>query len=284
MISGKTKVFGLFGYPVGHTFSPVMHNAAFERLKMDACYVPFEVHPDRLRDAVAGVSALNIGGVNVTVPHKERVIPFLDDLSQEARLIGAVNTIEVRDGSLIGHNTDARGFIRSLEKDAKFDVKGRNILILGAGGAGRAVGFGLALAGAGRIGVYDVDAKKSGLLVKDIMEKTGVQAAAIEPGDMAKFALEADCIINATPLGLKPSDPIPLDKAYIKKGMLVCDLVYNPPQTSLLLIAKARGARILGGLGMLLYQGVAAFEIWTGRDAPVSVMKKALKNQIARRR
>lgn len=284
MISGKTKVFGLFGYPVEHTFSPMMHNAAFERLKMDACYLPFEVHPDRLKDAVAGVSALNIRGVNVTVPHKERAIPFLDDLSQEARLIGAVNTIEVKEGRLVGHNTDARGFIRSLEEEAGFDVKGRNILILGAGGAGRAVAFGLALAGADHLGVHDVDAEKCRLLAKDIMEKTGVHAAAIEPGDIPKFAPEADCVINATPLGLKPSDPLPLDDVYIKKGMLVCDLVYNPPQTSLLSAAKARGARILSGLGMLLYQGVAAFEIWTGREAPVPVMKKALEDQIAGRR
>src|SRR5512135_516402 len=147
MISGKTRLYGIFGYPVEHTFSPGMHNAAFKKLGMDACYVPFAVNPDQLANAVRAVIPLGLCGLNVTVPHKEKVIAHLNDLSREARLIGAVNTIEVMNGKLIGHNTDGRGFIRSLRDNARFDPKGKTVFLTGSGGAARAVSFSLALAG-----------------------------------------------------------------------------------------------------------------------------------------
>jgi shikimate dehydrogenase len=150
MISGKTGIYGIFGFPVEHTFSPGMHNAAFNKLGMDACYVPFAVSPERLGDAVRAIVPLGLRGLNVTVPHKQNVIAYLDALSEEARLIGAVNTIEVKDGKLIGHNTDGRGFLRSLRSDAGFNPKGKRFLFIGSGGAARAVGFSLALAGAKR--------------------------------------------------------------------------------------------------------------------------------------
>ncbi len=284
MITGRTKIYGLYGWPVEHTFSPAMHNAAFKRLEMDACYVAFPVHPDRLEDAMRSISALSIQGVNVTVPHKERAAVMLSELSEEARLMTAVNTIEVRGDRLIGHNTDGRGFLRSLREDLKFEPKGRSIFIIGAGGAGRAVGFSLAIAGATGITIYDKDVQKGSALARDIREKTGADVFAVDDiMNAAGAAKDADCIVNATPLGMKKTDLMPLDAHVIRKGQIVCDLIYNPPETRLLRSAKARGARTLNGLGMLLYQGVLAFEIWTGKKAPVGVMKAALIKQITTR-
>ncbi len=283
MISGKTKLYGIYGYPVEHTFSPGMHNAAFKKLRMDACYVPFAVNPSRLGDAVNAVIPLGLCGLNITVPHKQNVIAYLDELSEEARHIGAVNTIQVVDGRLIGHNTDGRGFIRSLRDNAGYNPKGKTVLLIGSGGAARAVGFSLALAGVRKVSLYDIDARKADALALDIREKTGIDAQALFMRALAATAEEADCLINATPLGLKKNDPLPLKREFIRKRHLVCDLVYNPPETRFLQAAKERGAKRLSGLGMLLYQGVIAFEIWTGAKAPVSVMKNALTKQIAGR-
>jgi shikimate dehydrogenase len=280
MISGKTSIYGLFGYPVEHSFSPGMHNAAFAKLGMDACYVPFAVHPDRLEAAVRSIPALNLRGMNVTVPHKQAVMSWLHDLSEEARLIGAVNTIEVNGDRLTGHNTDGRGFLRSLKEDAAFNPKGKRVLFIGSGGAARAVGFSLALSGARSILFMDLDQKKASALSEDIRQKTGADVQAIGHELLSEAAAGADCLINATPLGLKKSDPIPLSKEFIQKKHLVCDLVYNPPETPFLKAAKDRHAKRLSGIGMLLYQGVIAFEVWTGKKAPVSVMKNALSRQI----
>ena len=281
MISGRTKIYGIFGYPVEHTFSPGMHNAAFKKIGINACYVPFAVHPERLADAVKAIIPLGLCGLNVTVPHKEKVIPYLDDLSEEARLIGAVNTIEVKDGKLTGHNTDGRGFLRALKEQAKFDPRGKKFLFIGSGGAARSVGFSLALAGAKKITFCDIDVQKAGLLAQDIRDKDRSRRwNDISTTALAACAADADCLINATPLGLKKGDPLPLPADCIRKQHLVCDLVYNPPETPFLKAARARKAKRLAGLGMLLFQGVIAFEIWTGKKAPVSLMKSALMRQI----
>ncbi len=280
MISGKTRIYGIFGHPVEHTFSPGMHNAAFKHLAMNACYVPFAVHPDRLEAAARAVIPLNLGGLNITVPHKQKIVPFLDELSREAALIGAVNTIEIKEGRLIGHNTDGRGFLRSLKEQARFIPRGKTFLCMGSGGAARAVGFSLALAGASRIFFYDVDSGKASALARDIAAKTGIDVRSIAEHDRADCAAAADCLINATPLGLKKNDPLPLDGRLIASRHLVCDLVYNPAVTPFLRSAKTRKAKTLPGLGMLLFQGVIAFEIWTGKKAPAAVMKRALHRQI----
>jgi len=280
MISGTTKIYGIFGHPVRHTFSPAMQNAAFRKLGMDACYVPFAVPPEHLENAVRSVISLGLCGINITVPHKERVPAYLDDLSEEARLIGAVNTIEVREGRLIGHNTDGRGFLRSLREQGRLDPKGRKFLFIGSGGAARSVSFSLALAGASAIAFFDLDARKASQLANDVRIKTGVPSATLAHEDLVHHATDADCIINATPLGLKRSDPLPLPAEFIRRTHLVCDLVYNPVETRFLKTAKRRRARTLPGLGMLLYQGVIAFEIWTGEKGPIIVMKNALSRQI----
>jgi len=280
MISGATKIYGILGYPVRHTFSPGMHNSAFAELGMDACYVPFAVEPDRLGDAVKAIVPLGLCGLNITVPHKEKVIPYLDGLSQEAQLIGAVNTIEVKEGKLTGHNTDGRGFLRSLKEDAGFAPEGKVFLLVGSGGAARAVGFGLALAGAKKIVLRDVDAKKADALARDIRDRTAADVVTIPEDALIDAALSSDCLINATPLGLKPNDPLPLAEEMLNNNHLVCDLVYNPQETRLLQAAASRGARTLSGIGMLLYQGVIAFELWTGAAAPVPAMRKALTLQL----
>ncbi len=283
MITGKTSLFGIYGYPVEHTFSPGMHNAAFKKIGMNACYVPFSVNPDQLKNAVRAIIPLGLRGINITVPHKQHVIAYLDELSKEADLIGAVNTVQIVDGKLKGHNTDGRGFIRSLRVDAGYDPKGKIVLLIGSGGAARAVGFSLALARVRKIFLHDVDTPKANTLARDIRKKTGIEALSLSAGDLVAAADESGCLINATPLGLKKNDPLPLKRETIQKRHLVCDLVYNPPETAFLKAAKERGAKRLSGLGMLLYQGVIAFEIWTGVKAPVTIMKNALIRQIAQR-
>jgi shikimate dehydrogenase len=284
MISGRTMVFGIFGYPVEHTFSPGMHNAAFAKLGMDACYVPYAVAPTRLKDAVRSIIPLGLRGLNITVPHKEKVIPFLDDVTEDARLIGAVNTIEVRGGRLIGHNTDGRGFLRSLREGTAFRPKGKRVLIVGAGGAARAIAFNLALNGAAEIVLSDTDVKKAGRLAGDVQRTTKVRAGAVPPAGLRVHARDSHCIINATPLGLHRGDPMPVSRDLVREGHLVCDLVYNPPITPLLKAAASRGALTLSGIGMLLYQGVIAFEVWTGKKAPIEIMRRALVRQMGVRR
>ncbi len=280
MISGKTDIYGIFGYPVEHSFSPGMHNAAFRKLGMDACYVPFAVTPGKLESAVRAIIPLGFRGLNVTIPHKERVLACLDELSEEARLIGAVNTIEVKRGRLIGHNTDGRGFLRALREHGGQDPKGKKILFIGSGGAARAVSFSLALAGAAAIAFSDLDVQKASLLANDIREKTGVPTVVTGRETLPEYAADADYLINATPLGLKRADPLPIPAKLVRKKHFICDLVYNPPDTALLRMAGKQGAIGLPGLGMLLYQGVIAFEIWTGKEAPIMIMKNALSRQI----
>lgn len=280
MISGRTSIYGIFGHPVEHTFSPGMHNAAFATIGLDGCYVPFAVRPEDLGSAVKAIVALGLCGLNITVPHKEKVIPFLDELTDDARLIGAVNTVEVRDGRLIGHNTDGKGFLRSLREETGLRPKGKTFLMVGSGGASRAVCFSLALAGAGTIVLHDIDAVKAQKLGRDLRTGTAARVTVVNAESLGQYAPGADCIINATPLGLKKADPLPIPRELVRKGHLVCDLVYNPTKTRLLAMARSRGAETLSGIGMLLYQGVIAFEIWTGRKAPVSVMKNALVRQM----
>lgn len=256
------------------TRSPAMHNAAFENLGLDYCYLPFPVHPERLGPAVEGLRALGIRGVNVTVPHKETVIPFLDDLSVEARFIGAVNTIVNADGKLTGYNTDGRGFMRSVSERG-IDLSGKNVLVAGAGGAARAVSYYLSEKASG-LSIYNRSKERLRGLVSDLSRirrnVTGIERI----NDLTGF----DIIINATSLGLKEDDPLPLDPDLLGKKQVVCDLIYK--KTAFLIEAEKRGCQTIDGLDMLLYQGTLAFELWTGRTPPVEVMKKALYEGVSR--
>lgn len=281
LISAETKVTGLLGYPVGHSLSPLMQNAAFASMGLDWVYLPFAVSPKNLPAAVSGVRALNLAGVNLTVPHKERVLSLLDDLSPGARAIGAVNTVVNRDGILTGHNTDADGFLRALTQEAGFQPRGRTVLLLGAGGAARAVAVICALAGAGKILVANRTAARAATLVVQVNSLGGAEARGIVwdgAASLERYAGEADLVVQATSQGMYPRDgecpAFPFTA--LKRGVLVTDLVYNPVETAFLKEARRNGARVLGGHEMLLYQGALAFGLWTGIEAPVGVMRAAL--------
>lgn len=278
MITGMTKIVGIFGYPIEHTLSPFMHNAAFEALGLDYCYIPFSVHPDNLRSAAAAIKVLNIVGVNITIPHKEAIIPYLDGLDREAELIGAVNTILNKDGKLIGYNTDGRGFIKSLKEEGGVNPKGESVMIIGAGGAARAIAFSLAIERVDKIFINDIISEKAKELSCAVSTKTSTESIHIK--DLKEGIDEVDILINATPLGMKKEDPLPIATELLSKGLFVYDIVYNPPETPLIKEAKKRGAKTLGGLGMLLYQGALSFNIWTGQEPPVDVMRKAIENKI----
>ncbi len=288
-ISGRTRVCGIFGYPLEHTFSPAMHNAAFEAAGLDFVYLPFPVAPDGLEQAVAAVRALGLAGVNVTIPHKEAVLPLLDQLSEEARLIGAVNTIVNRNcsGRLRGENTDGRGFLRSLKTAAGFEPAGKTVLLLGAGGAARAVAVQLALAGVRKITLTNRSQVRAAEMAADLRTGTGIPAEVLSwpgpeellPGEALR---SADLVVQATSLGMYPgcAQTIPLPYNLFRPGQVACDLVYNPARTEFLKRAGQAGAAAVGGTGMLLYQGALAFELWTGRDAPLETMERALLKAI----
>ncbi len=273
-IGGKTRVVGLFGYPVEHTLSPDMHNALFRHLGMDYCYVAFSVRPDRLHDALKGITAFNLAGVNITVPHKESVIPFLDEISEEVSFIGAVNTIRNSEGRLIGYNTDGRGFMRSLA-EAGIRVEGKSVLIVGTGGAARAVGYYLCKE-ASAVYLHNMKNPQKAETLREHLDNLKGNAFVAGVGAMTsrEFLSRIDIVINATPLGLKPGDPSPVDVTLLTERHTVCDLIYH--ETPLLRAASSRGCTTLDGLGMLLWQGAFAFEIWTGVRPPVGVMREAI--------
>jgi shikimate dehydrogenase len=263
MINGQTKIFGILGRPVAHSLSPVMHNAAFSHLGLNAVYVAFPVTD--FRKAVAGLRGLGICGVSVTIPFKEEIIPLLDELDPRAAEIGAVNTVVNREGRLIGYNTDWLGAVTALT--ARISLKGRHVLILGAGGASRAIAYGILQAG-GRVSLTDVDTARAAALVKDL------------GGEAIPLNTLGDCpaaiLVNATPVGMTPGvDGIPISPDLLGRFAVVMDIVYQPLATRLLKEAQARGAATIDGLQMLIQQGAAQFELWTGKEAPAEVMARA---------
>ncbi|HLB25517.1 MAG TPA: shikimate dehydrogenase [Nitrospirota bacterium] len=274
-ISGKTKVIAIFGDPIEHTLSPAMHNAAFEAMGLAYAYIPFHIKPEGLGNAVRAIRSLGIVGANITVPHKERVMEFLDEVDPEAKRLGAVNTVVNKDGKLTGFNTDGRGFVRSLKEDAGFEPRMKRVFVCGSGGAARGICFALAGAGVRRIYLYDIDAPKRDRLVADINSAFGRDAA--RPSEpVPDFVRAADLVVNATPLGMRESDPLPLPEDSFRPGQVFYDIVYNPARTRAVAAAEAAGAKAANGLGMLLWQGVLAFEHWLGRTPPADIMRQAL--------
>ncbi|KAF0182931.1 MAG: aroE [Nitrospirae bacterium] len=272
-ISGKTRIAALLGHPVGHTLSPRMQNAAFRAAGLDCCYVAFDVQPSSLPDAVLGMRALGLLGANVTIPHKESVLALLDEVDSEAIFIGAVNTIVNREGRLCGYNTDGRGFMRSLA-DENIAAAGKQVLLLGAGGAARAVGYYLAREAAELV-IANRTPEKAQRLAADLEGLgAGVKGVSMTDIQNAVFLDGMDIIINATSAGLNHSDPPLIESSLFNERHVVCDLIYR--DTPLILGARHAGARTLTGRGMLLWQGVLAFELWTTLPAPVDVMRKAL--------
>ncbi|MEA3305796.1 MAG: shikimate dehydrogenase [Candidatus Omnitrophota bacterium] len=277
-INGKTEIYGLIGYPVKHTFSPAMHNAAFRSLGMNAVYLPLEVKPGDLKSVISCVKSLGVSGLNVTVPHKEKIVRYLDDVDKEASLIKAVNTIVNEGAKLKGFNTDGRGFVKSLKEEFGILPRGKRFFIMGAGGAARAISFSIALEGAGRIILVDAVKSKAVKLANALTRNTSCEAIALknEKRAMKELILGSDVLINATPCGMKASDRRLLDPNLLHRRLCVYDIIYNPRATMLLRDARNKGARVANGMGMLLNQGVISFNLWTGRRAPVRVMKKAL--------
>lgn len=284
-ITGETKLVGLIGWPVEHSLSPAMHNSAFAALNLNWCYVPLPVLPEQLGEAVAGLRALGFVGANVTVPHKEAVMSYLDHVTPEAQAIGAVNTIVVSEGRSIGYNTDWQGFLTALSEGG-FDPQDKRAVVLGAGGAARAVVYALAQAGV-QITVLNRTPSRAQDLVQDfspLFPSLSLLSLPLTLQTLAERTAEAHLLVNTTPVGMWPE----LDKSLWPKDLAfpghltVFDLVYNPRQTKLLRQAQAAGAQVIGGLGMLVHQGATAFELWTGEKAPVETMYEATSKTLRR--
>jgi len=277
MISGKTRICGIIGDPVEHSMSPVMHNAAFKELGIDYLYLPFRVKQEDLKKAIEGMRALNIKGLNVTIPHKVAVTQFLDKLDPLAEKIGAVNTIVNDNGILTGYNTDASGFLQAL-LESEIEPEGKNMVILGAGGASRAISFILADRGAqpvilNRLLEFEW-AEELANRISHIFNKK-VRALELNRENLTRVLGEADILVNATSVGMAPdTDETPVDAELLSSGLVVFDIVYNPIKTRLLREAETAGATTIGGLDMLVWQGALAFEKWTDKKAPVDVMKR----------
>ena len=283
--NSSTALTGLFGYPVGHSISPGIHNAAFESAGLDWTYLAFSVKPEDLEAAFVGFQALGGRGLNITIPHKQEVMRFLDEVSEEARLIGAINTVLFRDGRSLGYNTDGPGFVRTLKEEKDFLLDGMRVCLIGAGGAGRAVAVQSALSGIARIDITDLDSDRveelSGWINQEIRAGlSGIFRVGSREGD--EIIAAADLVVDATPLGLHPDDPISFDPNLLNPGGLVMDLVYNPPETELLAAARDMGIDTLNGLGMLIHQAALSWAIWTGERAPIEVMKKAARAALNR--
>lgn len=277
--SYKAELVGVFGYPVAENPTVVMQEAAFHDQGLNWRYLNIEVRPEDLGEAMAGLRAFNMRGVNLTIPHKVAVLQYLDRLSPEAELIGAVNTV-VREGDqLVGHNTDGKGFLRAIRDDAGVDPQGKRIVFLGAGGAARAMAVELALAGAAHITIVNRTPDRGEELATLLAQKTTAEAEFVHWQGEYSVPPDANILVNATSIGLFPNveETPPVHMASIDENQLVCDVIPNPPQTTFLDAASATGASTLDGLGMLVYQGAIGFQMWTGLEAPISVMRRALE-------
>ncbi|MCR4406180.1 MAG: shikimate dehydrogenase [Anaerolineae bacterium] len=286
MINRDTQLIGLIGWPVEHSLSPAMHNAAFAALEMNWHYGLLPTPPGAVQATLSRLKKHGYRGANVTVPHKQAVIPHMDEIADSARVIGAVNTIVIQEGRLIGYNTDADGFLAAL-REAGFEPAGRRALVLGAGGAARAVVY--ALAGAGcSVTIYNRTVQRAAQLAHHV-QKQGLRSpvtwvpitTTLSDLELSDF----DLLVNATSVGMWPqSDASPWPDSFpMPSHWTVYDLVYNPMETRLLAQARAAGARAIGGLGMLIHQGALAFEMWTGMMASIEVMRAACERVLVER-
>ena len=275
--SFQQELVGVFGSPVAENPTQAMIEAAFAAMGLDWRYLTVEVRPEGLADAVRGARAMNWQGFNCTIPHKVAVVAHLDRLSPAAEAIGAVNCVVHRDGELVGDNTDGKGFLQSVE--AARAVPGLRVVLLGAGGAARAIAVELALAGAAKITVVNRSTERGRALATHVRERTGVPADFVLWEGDYHVPEGADLVVNSTSIGLYPDVDarVPLDVQSLRPGMLVCDVIPNPPRTRLVRDAEARGCTVLDGLGMLVNQGVIGIRLWTGLDPGPAVMRRALE-------
>ncbi|HIE15207.1 TPA: shikimate dehydrogenase [Candidatus Bathyarchaeota archaeon] len=284
-MTGKTGLCAVIGDPIEHSLSPSIHNAAFKHLGLDYVYVAFRVRPENLEWAINGVRVLGIKGINVTMPHKISVMKHLDNLDLSAEFVGAVNTIINNEGILVGYNTDGIGALKALE-DTEGDLKSKKTLIIGAGGASRAVSFTLAPK-VKELVIVNRTFKKAVDLAMEVKLRAGgnVRANRYLENTLKEELDDTDIIINATPIGMHPKErETPIPKTFLKSDMTIFDLVYNPLETRFLREAKAIGARIIDGLTMLVYQGAASFKLWMNVEPPINVMMKAARKELERRK
>lgn len=275
--SYRAEVVGVFGCPVDENPTVILEEAAFRAMGLNYRYINFEVKPENLEQAVRAITALGLKGMNFTIPHKRAVLPYLDEISKEAEIIGAVNTVVVKEGKLWGDNTDGKGFLQSL-RDAKIPVEGSRAVLLGAGGAARAIAVELGLAGVSEITVVNRSADRGKELAALVREKTPAKSHfSVWQGDYS-VPPQTDIVVNATSIGLYPDKALPpVDFSSVTPSMTVCDVIPNPPRTRFLQEAAKRGAGTLDGLGMLVNQGAINFELWTGQQAPLNRMMEAIQ-------
>ena len=277
-----TSLAGIIGYPLAHSVSPALQQAALDHHGIDARYEAWETPPEELEGRLNSLRGSDMLGASVTVPHKEAVIPYLDRLTPEAQRTGAVNTIVHRHGVLEGHNTDVPGFLRALREDGRFEPLGRRVLVLGAGGAARAVAFALVGQGVGELSIANRTLDRARSLVSDLNTTVAV-ALALDASSLSNPD-GWELVVNCTTLGMRHGageGETPIPASLIPADALVCDLVYNPQETPLLRAAAQAGARTLGGLPMLVYQGAEAFRLWTDREPPIEVMFDAARRALA---
>ncbi len=276
----RSELVGAFGCPIDENPTGVMEEAAFAAKGLDYRYLTVKVEKDNLADAMKAVKAFNMKGINITIPHKVKVLEYLDELSQAASIIGAVNMIVNKDGKLYGENTDGKGYLKSLT-DAGISPKGKVITVLGAGGAARAISVECALAGAQKIYIANIVQEQGEELVELLKEKTGAEAEFIIWDEKIKVPEDTQILSNATSVGLFPNtDQKPdIDYNTVKAEMVVTDVIFNDPHSLFLQEAEKRGAKTINGLGMLVNQGALNFTMWTGVDAPVDVMVDTLKKE-----
>ncbi len=279
-VKSTTSLYGIFGHPVEHSLSPVMHNNGFSELDLDCVYVAFDILPSNIGEAVSAVRSLGISGVNVTIPHKQRIMAYLDEISSDAMLVGAVNTVSNVDGRLIGFNTDVGGFLRALKADLDFTPEGTKVFMVGAGGAARAVIVGLGRNYVSEVVIANRTLSKAEDLAKEFSDhfpKVEFKAVMLSDEERIKQNIVgSDIVINSSSAGMKRENSLDLPLYLLPKHAGIYDLVYDPTDTPLVKDAKKLGLKAHSGHSMLLYQGVEAFEIWTGLTAPVDTMKKAL--------
>jgi shikimate dehydrogenase len=272
-------LLGIIGHPVRHSLSPAMQQAALRRLRLDACYRAFEIVAAQVPDVLRALAPLGFWGINVTTPFKEQVLPLLDAVDPEAFAIGAVNTVVVRGGRLIGHNTDAEGFRVALETGGRTALRGAPVLVVGAGGAARAVAFACLARRCGSLTIANRTPERARRLCDSLRASfPGADIGHVAAGgrSFARTVAASGIVVNTTPPGARSADPLPVPAAGLRRGQTVMDIVYRPRRTPLLAAAAAAGARTVDGLQMLLHQGALAFSLWTGREAPVAAMRRAL--------
>jgi len=280
-IGARTNILCVIGHPIEHSMSPVMHNAALNDLSLDYVYLAFDIHPKDLKKAVLGYKKSNVTGINVTIPHKEAIIRYLDELDPLSKQIGAVNTIKNEGGVLLGRNTDALGAKKAL-LDAGFIIEGKKALILGAGGAARAISFALSEK-IDEIFICNRTEERSIKLAKDLQDKTKIKATGKNMSEKTLRTLvdSVDILINTTPIGMYPKiDTSPISKDLLNENLFIFDIIYNPLQTRLLKDARETGSKTLNGLDMFINQGALAFKWWTGKKPDVKLMKKKIIEQL----